>query len=61
MAAELPEYLRPLADPAQEVLLETRPPFVRLGPVPVIDHAADREADLEIGVDGLGEVRRQVG
>ena len=38
---QLPENLRLLADPAQEVLIERRPAFSQLAPVPLLRLDAD--------------------
>lgn len=38
---QLPEYLRLLADPAQEVLMDRRPAFSQLAPVPLRHLDAD--------------------
>ncbi len=38
---QVPRDLRPLADPSQEVLVERRPAFIQLAPVPLCQLGAE--------------------
>lgn len=46
-AAQEPEYFRLLADPSQEVLVEDRPAFSQLAPVPLRQLGSDPAASRE--------------